>query len=422
MALTKTQKNTLRRNFATGNFTKVALGIKFGVSARTVGRVLAEETEKVSTIEIKKIVETPTIEVGTLLVAKTDDSYIITNTDAVVNVVSMDTSQAIELGCKWSALPEDDVVVMVASHTTTPNKVGSVFTVQSKYFDIVGKYVDEDVTPVAEVVEPEPEVETPHVPEVAYNITAMAIALTIDGVSNVIDMTHQNFQAARLAIIEERFDDAASLMDISKAISSFSDGKLVIADGEITFEGQAVAGALVDKILGLMADGKEGFKPFALFLERVLQNDSFKARNRLMEFAAANDIGIHTDGRLVAFKNVREDGFSSRAGKWVQNDDGKWVHDHDQKYFHDIGEVLTMPRNEVDDNEDNTCSSGLHVCSAQYLKRMWGTSGKTFKVAVCPSDIVAIPPDYNNSKARTCRYEVIEDVSGTKIEEVINSI
>lgn len=419
MALTNTQKKRLRKDFGTGKFTKVALGIKYGVSARTVGRVLAEVTPKV---EVKKIVETPAIEVGTLLVAKEDATYYITDSNAVVNVVSMDASQAIELGGNWSAEEGDDVVVMIASHSVKPDTVGQVFAVDSKQFDIVGKYVDEDVTPVAEVVETEPEVETPYVPEVAYNITAMAIALTIDGVSNVIDMTHQNFQAARLAIIEGRFDDAAQLMDISKAISSFSDGKLVIADGEITFEGQVVSGALVDKILSLMADGKEGFKPFALFLERVLQNPSFKARNRLMEFAAANDIGIHSDGRLVAFKNVREDGCSSRGGKWVQNEDGKWVHDHDQKYFHDIGEVLVMPRSEVDDNEDNTCSSGLHVCSAYYLKAMWGCSGKTFKVAVCPSDIVAIPPDYKNSKARACRYEVIEDVSGTQIEEVINTI
>ena len=72
-----------------------------------------------------------------------------------------------------------------------------------------------------------------------------------------------------------------------------------------------------------------------------------------------------------------------------------------------------MPRHEVDDNSAKECSAGLHFCSASYLPTFTnsrsGNGGQTRTVVVLidPADVVAFPKDYDGSKGRTWRYEVL---------------
>ena len=68
-----------------------------------------------------------------------------------------------------------------------------------------------------------------------------------------------------------------------------------------------------------------------------------------------------------------------------------------------------MPRNQVMDDPNVTCAAGLHFCSIEYLNSMWGHNGHTMIVKINPADVVSIPVDYNNSKGRCCRYEVIAE-------------
>jgi hypothetical protein len=69
-----------------------------------------------------------------------------------------------------------------------------------------------------------------------------------------------------------------------------------------------------------------------------------------------------------------------------------------------------MPRNGVDEDKERTCSYGLHFCSIKYLPHFSDSDGgKTMIVKINPKDVVAIPADYNNTKGRTCRYEVVAE-------------
>jgi hypothetical protein len=67
-----------------------------------------------------------------------------------------------------------------------------------------------------------------------------------------------------------------------------------------------------------------------------------------------------------------------------------------------------MERFDVDDNKDNTCSTGLHFCSQSYLSCFGGE--RTVIVKINPADVVSIPSDYNDAKGRACRYEVIGEL------------
>jgi hypothetical protein len=81
-----------------------------------------------------------------------------------------------------------------------------------------------------------------------------------------------------------------------------------------------------------------------------------------------------------------------------------------------VGKTVEMERNTVDDNASNTCSTGLHFCSLSYLDHFGGSDSRVMVLKINPRDVVSIPADYNATKGRACRYEVIDEIGG-KAEE-----
>ena len=74
-----------------------------------------------------------------------------------------------------------------------------------------------------------------------------------------------------------------------------------------------------------------------------------------------------------------------------------------------------MPRRLVDDDSNTTCSTGLHVANYDYVKGFGSNTSRIMVIKIHPRDFVAIPVDYNNVKARVCRYEVIEETSNDSL-------
>lgn len=141
------------------------------------------------------------------------------------------------------------------------------------------------------------------------------------------------------------------------------------------------------------------------FAERLANNPSKRAVSELYEFIRHSDIKILEDGMVECYKKVRSDFMDIYSGTMDNS----------------VGQVLEIPRDQVDPDSNRTCSYGLHVCSKTYLSHYGGSSGTVVvKVIVDPADFVAIPSDYNlpiigqdnendvaPSKARVCRYEVV---------------
>jgi hypothetical protein len=71
-----------------------------------------------------------------------------------------------------------------------------------------------------------------------------------------------------------------------------------------------------------------------------------------------------------------------------------------------------MNRNRVNEDKDQTCSSGLHFCSREYLPHYGSAEGgRVVVIKINPQDVVAIPSDYENAKGRCCRYEVLRELN-----------
>ena len=116
---------------------------------------------------------------------------------------------------------------------------------------------------------------------------------------------------------------------------------------------------------------------------------------QLFAFLDKNRQAVTTDGDFIAYKRVRSDFKDIHSGTFDNTP----------------GTVVQMERNMVDDEPTRTCSNGLHVANWDYAcNQFGGGEGVMLAVKVNPADVVSVPIDYNQSKMRVCKYEVLEVV------------
>lgn len=178
---------------------------------------------------------------------------------------------------------------------------------------------------------------------------------------------------------------------------TLENGILTVQDPD-TGEGLEVNGALYER---LKKDGPRR-KHLIAFIRRCLANPRPEAVLELYDFLEATHLPIAADGSFYAYKKVREDLTDIYTGT----------------FSNAPGEVVEMPREDVDDNREQTCSTGLHFAGYDYLPYYGIGHGTTIVlVKVDPADVVAIPTDYNNQKGRAWRYEVVAEIGHNVPEE-----
>ncbi len=230
----------------------------------------------------------------------------------------------------------------------------------------------------------------------AAMVTNDAVTLVVDGHTTPIVASHMNYDAIRRIAAEAEsvadYQPIVPLLNIAAAIVDFGEGKVTVVDGEVLYDGVATHNTVVDRILTMI---DEGFTvgPMLRFLENLMENPSFRAVQELYGFLEASDLPITPDGYFLAYKMVRDN----------------YTDHHSGKFDNSVGATPSMPRNEVNENPNQTCSSGLHVCAQGYLG-FYGGGGRTMLCKVNPRDVVSVPIDYNNAKMRTCAYTVISEV------------
>lgn len=170
-----------------------------------------------------------------------------------------------------------------------------------------------------------------------------------------------------------------------------------IINGEVFVDGRKIYNSVTDRIIKMVTSGFD-VTPLTNFLRRLLKNPSKTAVTELYSFMEKSDQAVDADGFIIAYKKVRNDYFDIHSGTVNYN----------------IGNIVEMPRNEVDDDRANLCSEGLHFCSFSYLNSFGGSvtpgGSRLLIVKIDPADVVSIPADYNDAKARTCKMEVIGEI------------
>lgn len=167
--------------------------------------------------------------------------------------------------------------------------------------------------------------------------------------------------------------------------------KVRIEGNSIFYETREITGLIASRVFEMIRLSLD-VTPMLKFIENLMQNPSKRAVDELFGFMEACTLPITEDGHFLAYKRVRSDYKDVHSGTLDNS----------------VGNTLEMPRNLVDEDKNNTCSYGLHFCSYDYLKHFSGQRIVVLKIN--PADVVAIPADYNNSKGRTCKYEVVDEL------------
>ena len=176
-----------------------------------------------------------------------------------------------------------------------------------------------------------------------------------------------------------------------------------VKHGTVFYMGDPIHSTLTSKLLRMLDEGYD-VTPWTNFLGRLMLNPSYRSRESLYDFLDHFNAPITPEGKFIAFKRIRQD----------------WTDVHTGKFDNSIGTRVQMPRHLVDDDNQRTCSAGLHVCADEYLSGFaTGSSYRTVVVEVCPSDVVSVPYDYNFSKMRCCEYKVLAEIDSGEVDAVL---
>ena len=224
------------------------------------------------------------------------------------------------------------------------------------------------------------------------------VTVVIGNKPHTISKTHITYQKVVDAIKAGDWETVQNVIEPKKVVLDYGQGRVSIKGETLYWDGEVFNGTLATRMITML---QEGFtiEPLVKFMENLLENPSKRSVDELYGFLEKNNLPITPDGHFLAYKRVRENYLDVHSGT-MDNSPGK---------------IVEMPRYKVDDDKDKTCSSGLHFCSEGYLKHFGGA--RTVIVKINPRDVVSIPSDYNNTKGRTCRYEVIGEVGANPDNE-----
>ena len=228
------------------------------------------------------------------------------------------------------------------------------------------------------------------------------IVMYLNGETMTVSIAHPNYSKVVAALKSGQYSLIENLVDVAKAVVNYAGGKVKIENGQIYFSGSPVHNTLATRILKMMEEGFK-FDHMVLFLENLMLNPSFRAVNETYTFLENNGLPITEDGCFLAYKAVKNNYTDIRTGKFDNH----------------VGQQPSMPRNQVDENYEQDCSSGLHVGALEYVVsfgafvkgQFVGTGGnRLLIVKVNPRDVVSVPRYAGHTKMRVSTYKVLSEV------------
>lgn len=230
----------------------------------------------------------------------------------------------------------------------------------------------------------------------SYLITNTGATIFHGGQHLVAGNSHKNYARIVDALKAQDFESAVSLLDLRTAARKFvsADPDFTLDGDLVSYKGRAFDMQVSNKVLAMIEAGNSPDSLFN-FLRKVRQNPSATSQAELLLFCEANGFMIHEDGDILAYKSVR----------------ANYKDIHSGTVLYEVGSTVEIPRGEVDDKRENTCSFGLHFASYKYASTWTRMEDKRMLlIKINPADVVSIPSDYNNQKARTCKLTVAAEI------------
>lgn len=257
-----------------------------------------------------------------------------------------------------------------------------------------------------------------------YNITKMGdaevITVFVPTASTPVraaDTSHPNYDAI-VAAAKAGDEDVMSLFDVAEtvgiAFAQLSE-RVTARSGRVYFDDDEIDTSIAKQIIRALDEdglGADSVKALVAFMEKVAANPQEHSRAQLFDWLDKHEFTITPEGDIVGYKGVR-DGRSIHSGAAYVN--GTLV---TGRIPYAPGDVVTMPRSEVQHDPTVGCHKGLHVGTFEYAS---GFASELLEVHVSPRDVVSVPTDCNWQKVRACRLEVVGPVKGKYGQAILHA-
>lgn len=224
----------------------------------------------------------------------------------------------------------------------------------------------------------------------------------------VAHSSHSNFDAIVEACLANESEGIEELFDLGVTVATRFESlseRVSVQNGHVFLDGDVVDDTLTKQIIRFLDEDIEDWKPLVNFFEKVQANPNVHSREQLYRWLDRYDFTITQSGDIVGYKGVskKSDGtlISRNSGSAIVN--GEKV---TGQIPNTPGDVIEMPRSEVEFDPSVGCSRGLHVGTYNYAQG-WA-SGAMLEVHVNPRDVVSVPTDCSDQKVRVCRYKVVQ--------------
>jgi len=260
-----------------------------------------------------------------------------------------------------------------------------------------------------------------------YIVQGSNITVVIGTTPHTVSKNHIAYNKLLNAIKSSDWDTVQDIIEPKKVVLNFGQGNIEIQGEQIFWKGRDMHTAITKRMVAMI---QEDFPvdPLVAFMENLMENPSKRAVTELYGFLEKNTLPITSDGCFLAYKKVRAD-YLDCYSRSVLNKPAVYMTDEDKATLAEaVGKrnevtvevvdgvtVVSMDRNAVDDDQNRTCSTGLHFCSRDYLRVFGGERIVILKIN--PRDVVSIPNDYNDSKGRCARYEIVDEIDKDKADE-----
>lgn len=244
-------------------------------------------------------------------------------------------------------------------------------------------------------------------PEYAHIISPGSLTIvTVSGREFTWAKDHPNFEKVKEAIrASASAEEIEALMDVRgsllKATASY--GNVRIEGDTVYYKDRPIHNTLTERILQHLNE-QLPVEPLLRFADNLFKNQRKSAVDSLYDFLESNKIPITDDGCFLVYKKVNENYRDYYSGNFDNS----------------VGSSPEVAPWEVEEDRERTCSKGLHVCARHYLPAYYGGSGHVMVCKVNPEHVVAVPRDYNNSKMRVFKYEVIGELNQEDKAEIFD--
>lgn len=238
-----------------------------------------------------------------------------------------------------------------------------------------------------------------------FYVSDSSLTVFTNGKTYTVGTDHPNFDLIKNGLVGNRYaseDDLIQDIDQAALVEANLEGERVsVREGAVYYTAEdggeiQIANGLTKRLIWMLKRQQKGAH-LVKFLENLMENPSQASIMELYEFLESNQLPITGDGCFLAYKKIRSDYTDCYSGRFDNS----------------IGATVEMPREDVDDDRERTCSAGLHFASWNYMPQYGGLISQGYRIVVVkvnPRDVVSFPLDYGNAKGRCARYEVVAEL------------